>query len=107
MKHLKIIAIALIFTACNLERHSAELKAEEETKINIEAELKLIEKLRSEFCLAIKEGRYQDIGKLATKNAKSIRAGGLGFEEMFAIGKERGMFPYDSIIMTPTETQEN
>lgn len=74
-------------------------------EIDIEKELEGIEDLRSNFVLALKEGRYEDIGKLVTADAKTIRAGGSGFDEMFALGNERGMFPYDSIIMTPTETQ--
>ena len=74
-------------------------------KIDVDKELKGIEDLRSNFVLAIKEGRYEDIGKWLTADAKTIRAGGPGFDEMFALGNERGIFPYDSIIMTPTETQ--
>ena len=70
-------------------------------EIDIEKELEGIEDLRSKFVLALKEGRYEDIGKLVTADAKTIRAGGSGFDEMFALGNERGMFPYDSIIMTP------
>jgi hypothetical protein len=66
--------------------------------------LAAIEKVRTNFSLALKEGRYEDIGKLVTSDVKIIRPGGLGWDTMFELGKERGRFPYDSIIMKPTET---
>jgi ketosteroid isomerase-like protein len=53
---------------------------------------------------ALKEGRMSETGNLTTSNIKTIRPGGTGWDEMFALGAERGRFPYDSIIMTPTET---
>lgn len=70
----------------------------------MDTELAQIEELRSAVILAIKEGRYEDIGQFVTADAKTVRAGGSGFDEMFALGKERGIFPYDSISMMPTET---
>lgn len=88
--------------SCGGEQTNLELAST--PKINVEKELEEIEKLRSNFSLALKEGRFEDMGKWVTKSAKTIRAGGPGFDEMFELGKERGTFPYDSIIMTPTET---
>lgn len=96
--------MALILISCNGQRNDSVLKTTAENKINIESELKLIEETRSKFSLAIKEGRYHDLGQWLTPDAKTVRPGGPGFDAMFALGKERGKFPYDSIIMSPTET---
>ena len=104
MKSLKILIVTLLLSACNEQNTTVEMKPKDMDIIHVEEELKLIEQTRSAFTLSLKQGRYEDINGLVTKDGKSIRAGGIGFEEMFALGKERGKFPYDSIIMTPTET---
>ena len=98
-----LLGLAFIFLlACGVEQTNEKQAAL--PKIDMERELAGIEELRSRFISALKEGRYEDIGELVTADVKTIRAGGSGFDEMFALGKERGTFPYDSIIMTPTET---
>jgi hypothetical protein len=102
MKHLLLASIIFILTSCSTETVQNDTTAD--AAINSEEELAAIEQVRAKVMLAIKEGRYQDIGPLVTADAKTIRPGGPGFDEMFALGKERGMFPYDSIFMTPTET---
>nr|WP_299339943.1 nuclear transport factor 2 family protein [Allomuricauda sp.] len=103
MKNLTIACIALILISCNGE-NKTNPKAHEENVIDIPAELQLLEETRSNMVLALKEGRYQDISKWVTLDAKTVRPGGPDFDKMFALGKERGIFPYDSIKMTPTET---
>jgi hypothetical protein len=103
MKNLMLTIIIITLLSCTGNQTKSNPVSPPE--IDIEKELEGIEDLRSNFVLALKEGRYEDIGKLVTADAKTIRAGGSGFDEMFALGNERGMFPYDSIIMTPTETQ--
>ncbi len=94
--------MALLLISCNGKNNQTVTNSTME--IDIQAELKSIEETRSSVILAIKEGRYQDIGQWVTPNAKTIRPGGPSFDEMFTLGRERGIFPYDSIIMTPTET---
>jgi hypothetical protein len=72
--------------------------------MDVEKEMADIENLRNSFTSSIKEGRYQDIPKYVSSDVKTIRAGGPGWDDMFALGAKRGRFPYDSIIMNPTET---
>ncbi len=102
MKHLLLAIIFFSLLSCTSDRTNTNPQSI--TKIDFEKELAAIEQVRSQVSLALKEGRYQDIGQWVTPDAKTIRPGGLGFDEMFALGKERGRFPYDSILMTPTET---
>ncbi|WP_281542571.1 nuclear transport factor 2 family protein [Maribacter aestuarii] len=103
MKNLIISVIIISLWSCTGNQKKSNPISP--PKIDIEKELAGIEDLRSNFVLALKEGRYEDMGKWVTTDAKTIRAGGPDFDEMFALGNERGMFPYDSIIMMPTETQ--
>lgn len=102
MKNLVLASAFIFLLSCSIEQTNDKQVAL--PKIDMERELAGIEKLRSRFISALKEGRYEDIGALVTPDVKTIRAGGAGFDEMFALGQERGTFPYDSIIMTPTET---
>ncbi|NAY91100.1 DUF4440 domain-containing protein [Muricauda sp. JGD-17] len=102
MKNLLLALTFIFLVSCGGEKTNK--KQVSIPKFDIEKELEGIEELRSKFTLALKEGKYEDISELVTPNVKTIRAGGSGFDEMFAHGKERGTFPYDSIIMTPTET---
>jgi ketosteroid isomerase-like protein len=103
MKYLTILSIALLLISCSEMHHHDE--AENKTsKIDIAKELAGIEKTRNNFMLAIKEGRYQDLGKWMTPDIKTIPAGGSGWDDMFRLGQERGRFPYDSIVMKPIET---
>ncbi|MCT8341023.1 hypothetical protein MG296_13240 [Flavobacteriaceae bacterium TK19130] len=71
---------------------------------NNEKELAKIEETRNGFMLAIKEKRYQDLTNFTTSDMETIGPASEGFLEMYEIGKERGAFPYDRIIMTPKET---
>ena len=60
--------------------------------------------MRSAFMLAIKEGRYQDLKQYADKGIIALGPDSEGWHEMRKLGADRGQFPYDSIIMKPTET---
>lgn len=102
MKNSLILAFIFSLISCTGER--TDSSASSATTIDFEKELAGIEATRSNFILAIKEGRYQDIGQWVTSDVKTIRAGGSGWDNMFALGKDRGRFPYDSIVMNPTET---
>ncbi len=73
-------------------------------KLDLEKELAEIENLRDGFSLTLKEGRYEDMGKWISSDAKIVGPGGAEWNKMFELGRERGKFPYDSIIMKPTET---
>lgn len=92
--------MALLFASCAGET----TQQAEAINIDLEKELAAIEELRANFSLAVKEGRYQDIAQYCTKDVETIRAGGDGWNEMFALGEARGRFPYDSIEMRPVET---
>lgn len=54
--------------------------------------------------MILKEGRYEDMGKYMTSDIITIRPGDDSWDEMYALSEERGRFPYDSIIMQPSET---
>jgi hypothetical protein len=100
MKSLLFIAVALFYAGCG--QTSEATKAI--TTMNTDAELAAIHNLRDQFELAIKEGRYGDLQPLAATEIKTVGAGGEGWDEMRRLGQERGMFPYDSLVMSPTET---
>jgi len=99
MKHLLHVLIILACFSCVPPQEN-----EQQMSIDIEEELKAIEATRTAFITALKEGRISEIGNLTSPDVKTIRAGGSGWDEMFALGAQRGRFPYDSIIMMPTET---
>lgn len=100
MKKLSFLLITVIFAACVAPVKETEVV----TSLDVEAELAAIEDLRSAFALILKEGRYEDMGKYVTSDVITVRPGDADWDEMFALGEERGRFPYDSIIMQPSET---
>jgi len=104
MNKLIFSILTLLIFSCATEKRETKPEESKVNEIDEAAELKAIETVRAEFSLALKEGRYEDIGKWSTADIKTVRPGGAGWNEMFAIGQERGRFPYDSIIMQPTET---
>ncbi len=104
MKRIGLSLLTVMLFACGEVKESTTTQETVAPPMDIEKELAAITELRTEFTTALKEGRYEDIGKLVTPDAKTKHPGGLGWDEMFALGQERGRFPYDSIIMTPTET---
>ncbi len=105
MKKTGLSLLVIMFFACSEVKESAITpEATKPPPMDIEKELAAITELRTQFTTALKEGRYEDMGKWVTPDAKTKRPGGSGWDEMFALGQERGRFPYDSIIMSPTET---
>lgn len=100
MKKYFLPLLAALLLACNATKEPQKAS----TPLNSGEELAAIEELRSEFSRAIKQGRYQDLGQWLSADAKTVRAAGGGWDTMYALGQERGRFPYDSIRMTPTET---
>lgn len=104
MKYL-FFPLALIFlAACNNAKEPVNLDEGATNDIDMEKELAGIDQVRTNFARILKEGRYEDMGQLVSSEVKTVRPGGSDWDTMFALGKERGRFPYDSIIMTPTET---
>ncbi|GAA4806751.1 hypothetical protein GCM10023330_11600 [Litoribaculum gwangyangense] len=72
--------------------------------IDIKAELASIEKTRQTFMKAVKESDGETVGKMVTKDVKTISPGSSDWSEMYKISKNQGPFPYDSINMFPKET---
>ena len=104
MKYAIFPLVIILLFACNNANEQNKLAEPITNNIDMKKELAAIEEVRANFSLAIKEGRYEDIGQWVTSDVKTVRPGGDEWDNMFALGKERGRFPYDSIIMTPTET---
>jgi ketosteroid isomerase-like protein len=105
MKRFGLLIIVLSLVSClSNESKTSTTETTPTVTMDIEKELLAIEAVRTNFSSALKEGRYEDMGLYVTKDAKTIRPGGTGWDAMFALGKERGRFPYDSIIMQPLET---
>lgn len=98
MKHLKLLILSLLLVACYGQ------KTPEKPKTDIKAELAKIEETRNGFMLALKEQRYQDIASFAMPDLESTGPDTDEWWAMRRLGKERGAFPYDSIIMHPKET---
>lgn len=86
------LTLLLILLACTIHAQ------------DIQKELAKIKETRDGFMLTIEEKRYQDLGKYSTRDMENTGPASEGFLEMYEIGKERGAFPYDRIIMTPKET---
>lgn len=98
MNYLKLFILSTLLVACYGQR------AQEKPKTDIKAELAKIEETRNGFMLALKEQRYQDIANFAMPDIESTGPDTEKWWEMRRLGKERGAFPYDSIIMYPKET---
>lgn len=75
-----------------------------EQPIDTEAELASLEETRTAFMQAISEGRYQDLEKWTDPEIMNIGPASNSWMNMYALGAERGAFPYDSISMHPMET---
>ncbi len=102
MKAILTILVGAIIIACTPKPELPE--SPEQVQIDFEKELAGIEALRASFQLAIKEGRWDDLRLYAHPDIKAIGPGHPQWAEMYALRGERGMFPYDSIVMSPTET---
>ncbi len=72
--------------------------------IDYSSELQSIEVTRNGFTSAIKEKRYEDLRNWTANDVFTIGPGDAKWEEMFASRTALGLFPYDSIIMSPKET---
>ena len=92
MRVLGIIAI-LLMLACTPTKD-----------YNTAEELAKIEETRAGFGKALAEKRYQDTGQFTAEGIISIGPGSSDYGEMYALGQERGTFPYDSIKMHPLQT---
>ena len=84
--------------------HKGKPDSSNANTIDIQAELASIEKTRQTFMKAVKEGDGETIGKMVTKDVKTISPGSSDWSEMYKTSKNQGPFPYDSIIMFPKET---
>ena len=101
MKKIKLFLIVILLVGCNNREKSTEISNQE---LDIESEMVGIEETRAAFQLAIKEGRYQDLQKFTTSDVKTVGPGSEEWNTMYRLGVNRGQFPYDSIVMSPTET---
>ena len=101
MKILKLLLIVLLLAGCSKEKKSTEKLNKE---LNRDIEMIGIEKTRTSFQLAIKEGRYQDLHNYTTTNVITVGPGSKQWVDMYKQGETRGQFPYDSIVMNPIET---
>jgi ketosteroid isomerase-like protein len=103
MKHFSFLSILFLCIGCqSVDTRSG---APIQPGADIASELAAIEETRSAFQTAIKEGRYEDLANYLTADAKTVGPATDGWNEMRALGAERGRFPYDSIIMHPLETR--
>jgi hypothetical protein len=100
MKTTFFLLSLIIIAGCN---PSVEIKSGMDPA-DVRADLEAIENVREQFQLAIKEGRYEDLNPLLARGAITIGPGSEDWASMYKRGQDRGMFPYDSIIMSPTET---
>ena len=106
---LVIISICIaLFQSCESKKSTTpedQPKIQETQAVNIENELAAIEATRNQFQLAIKEKRYSDLGLMKTDDMIGV---GPASAEWLEYRRQReqpmGMFSYDSIIMSPTET---
>lgn len=74
-------------------------------KIDIQAELNKIEKMRDSFQKTVREKRYGDLGSFVTKDLISIGPGSEDWNAYRKLREQHGnKFRYDSIIMSPKET---
>ena len=101
MKFYGLALVAAVLFGCTSQNQHEHEPVKE---LNQAEELEALERTRSGFELAIKEGRYNDLRYYAHPDIKTIGPGHPKWAERYALRKDRGMFPYDSIVMTPLET---
>ena len=104
MRNSIILFLTLIICSCNDKSNKEKSEPIITNTIDIQAELASIETTRQTFIKAVKEGDGETIGKMVTKDAKTISPGSSDWREMYKISQNQGPFPYDSIIMFPKET---
>jgi len=101
MKIFKLLLIVVLLSGCGKKEKIIEVSNQE---LDLESEIARIEETRTAFQLAIKEGRYQDLQKFTTHDVITVGPGSEDWNTMNELGTNRGQFPYDSIVMSPTET---
>jgi ketosteroid isomerase-like protein len=104
MRVLIVFFLVLILISCNEKSNDEKPESAITSNIDIIAELNSIEATRRTFMKAVKEGDGETIGKMVTKDAKTISPGSSDWNEMYKISENKGPFPYNSIIMFPKET---
>ena len=102
MRYIVIFIIGFFMFGC--EPQPPKEPIQELPSIDVQAEMQAIEDLRDMFEKNIKEQKYENLRPLATKDVKTIGPGMVEWAEMYRLRGERGLFPYDSIVMHPTET---
>ncbi|WP_439153348.1 YybH family protein [Winogradskyella sp.] len=104
MRSSLILFCILILVSCKEKSSRDQQEFSNTHTLDIQNELASIEKTRQIFMKAVKEGDGETIGKMVTKNAKTISPGSNDWGEMYKTAKNQGPFPYDSITMFPKET---
>lgn len=104
MRSAIILFFVLTLVSCNEKSNKGKPESSNTNTIDIQAELASIEETRQTFMKAVKEGDGETIGKIVTKDVKTISPGSSDWSEMYKTSKNQGPFPYDSIIMFPKET---
>ena len=104
MKKSIILLFVLFLVSCNDKTNRGKPESSKAYSIDVQAELASIETTRQTFMKAVKEGDGETIGKMVTKDVKTISPGSSDWSEMYKISQNQGPFPYDSIIMFPKET---
>lgn len=104
MKNAYIILLCGLMIGCTPKPDTTEPETTEVTELDVAKELAELNEMRDAFQLAIKEGRYDDLRKYAHPDIIAIGPGHPNWADMYALRGERGMFPYDSIVMSPQET---
>jgi ketosteroid isomerase-like protein len=100
---LLALGLALLCSSCSSQ--DTETTAVTAGEPDYEAELALIEETRSAFQVAIRSGRYDELGRYVTPDFIAVAPGSADWELMFQLGADRATpFPYDSISMRPIET---
>lgn len=100
MKKFTLIFLLAVVLSCDNKSQDV-IKADQ---IDVEANLKGIEDTRQKFMKAVMENDGEVIGKLITKDVKTIGPGSDTWNDMYLNGTNKGPFPYDSIMMYPKET---
>ncbi|MDX1463368.1 MAG: hypothetical protein R3359_09940 [Marinirhabdus sp.] len=105
MKKLLVLMMLFTIISCAETRQEQTEPATESTELDIQAELAAIEETRNGFQLAIKEGRFGDLGTYATDDVKSLTPICGPWEDFKSQrANPTGAFHYDSLIMRPRET---
>lgn len=110
MKNTLLVFLVCFLVSCNNKNEQTDSALNgsdhaDSIEVNVEEELQSIEETRTAFQQAIKENRFGDLRKHATKDVKSLTPD-CGEWEAFKTIRENptGEFHYDSLVMRPKET---